>query len=696
MKKLWILGLALCCSAWAGAQSREVLLNNPMTSWRLGEPGTGTHPPLKAVGSVETGQPAEGIGAVPGAKIARLKDAYFDAGLTQLQAQGNAITVYLRVRDPKGTWGTALFAKRGGHEMVQFNLFSVDLPGTPGQDIGFELHTETGFVMVSFPVSAIDPTAWHDLAGIYDGKRVRLLCDGKVMAQQAWRGGNITQNSEPVLIGGETEHGKPLRFFTGEMEEAAVWPSALSDAELALVMRKEAIVPGPEIVERYPSPIHYRPAAGRLADTIPFYWKGDYHIFYLRALDKVPWEHIVSKDLVHWQELPTALRSDGAKDGPDGLHMFTGSVSEHDGTFHIWYTGWNPENKEGRERISHATSPDLTTWTKHPEDGFFGDGVHYDNSDFRDPFVFWNEAEKKFWMVVCARDAKSKHPVQGVLKSDDDVHWTQSEPLKLDPPLGEGTPECPDVFKIGDTWHLIHSPSAGTTDMRYAAEVGGPYKVAETGSIDTPILYAAKRMFDGKRHVITGWIRDLGGEHDGGDMQWGGDQSAPREVYAGPNGMLHFKPVPEAVAVFDKTASALEKPVSLEGGKDPLRLDTPDNYMLDCNVKMDTEAELDLHLRQGDNKDSGYHLVLRPAKHEAEINGAKFKYPRPVTIDAAQPVKIQAFVQGSIIECFINDAYAFSCRAYDFRKGAVSMAVSGGNATVQQCSVRVPSKESGV
>jgi sucrose-6-phosphate hydrolase SacC (GH32 family) len=461
-------------------------------------------------------------------------------------------------------------------------------------------------------------------------------------------------------------------------------------------MRKDAIVPGPKIVERYPSPIHYRPAAGRLADTIPFFWKGDYHIFYLRALDKVPWEHIVSRDLVHWQELPTALRSDGAKDGPDGLHMFTGSVSEHDGTFHIWYTGWNPENKAGRERISHATSPDLLTWTKHPEDGFFGDGVHYDNSDFRDPFVFWNDAEKKLWMVVCARDAKTKHPVQGVLTSDDDAHWTQSEPLKLDPPLGEGTPECPDVFQVGDTWHLIHSPSAGTTDMRYAAEVGGPYKVPETGSIDTPILYAAKRMFDGKRHVITGWIRDLGGERDGGDMQWGGDQSVPREVYAGPNGMLYFKPVPEALAVFDKTVSALEKPAALMDGKQPMPflLQTPDNYLLECIVKMDAEAVLHLNMRSGEKKDSGYHLVLRPEKREAEIYGAKFKYSRTATIDTSQPVKIQAFVLGSIIECFINDAYAFSCRAYDWRKGPGAIAVSGGNATVESCMIRVPSKES--
>ncbi len=691
MKKFLVLSLVLS-AAWAVADDRNDVLGTASGWWQLGSAAVKAGPALKTVGSIDAGLLEEGGGALPDAKAARLKDAYFDAG-ADLASKGSAITVYLRVRDPKGTWGNALFTKRGSHEIVHFNLFSVDLPGTPGQDIGFELHTETGFCMVSFPVSALAPTAWHDLVGMYDGKRVQLLCDGRVMAQQPWRGGDITQNNEPVLIGAETDHGNIVRLFTGEMEEAALWPRALGDAELAQVMRTASIVPGPEMVERYASPIHYRPAAGRLADTIPFFWKGDYHIFYLRALDKVPWEHIVSQDLVHWQELPTALRSDGAKDGPDGLHMFTGSVSEHQGSFHIWYTGWNPENKEGREKISHATSPDLVTWTKHPEDGFFGDGVHYDNSDFRDPYVFWNAAEKKLWMVVCARDAKTKHPVQGLLKSDDDVHWTQCEPLKLDPPLGEGTPECPDLFKIGDTWHLIHSPSAGTTDMRYAAEVGGPYKVAETGAIDTPILYAAKRMFDGKRHLISGWIRDLGGEHDGGDMQWGGDQSVPREVYDGPNGMLYFKPVPEAVAVFDTTVATLNS--SVTNGENVLKSATPDNYLLECSVKLGAGTVLDLHMRQGGTAEAGYHLILRPEKHEAEIGGAKFKYARPVSIDTAQPIKIQAFVQGSIIECFINDAYAFSCRAYDWRKGDMTLSISHGNSAVERCEVKVPSKENG-
>jgi len=688
--------VALCAvlvsasSMEAAADGRETVLKAALAHWTLGDGGKSAARPLTQKGKIDLGVAAQGDGAVAGGTVARLREAYFDAG-KDLNVSGQAITVYLRARDPRGEWSYGLFSKRGGHQIVNFNLFSVDLPGTPGPDIGFEIHTDQGFVMASFPVSAINPTAWHDLAGRYDGKAIEVICDGKVMAKRAWRGGNLTQNEEPVLIGAETDNSNVVRLFTGEMEEAALWANALNDEDMAALMREEKIMPDPSYVEPYASPIHYRPAVGRLADTIPFFWKGEYHVFYLRALDKVPWEHLVTADLIHWKELPTALRSDGAPDGPDGLHMFTGSVTEHEGTFHIFYTGWNPANSEGREKVMHATSPDLITWTKHPEHGFFGDGVHYQNSDFRDPYVFWNDAERMFWMVLCARDAKTGKPVQGLARSKDLVRWEQTDPLVFEPPLGEGTPECPDLFKIGGTYYLIDSPSAGTTDMRYAKDIRGPYRIPETPSIDSPILYAAKRMFDGKRHIITGWIRDLTGERDGGGFEWGGDQSVPREVYAGPNGLLCFRPAPEAVAVFKHTVFARSEPIQLEVGGEPTwRTDVPDNYLFGCQARLDPNAEFTVAMRQQEGAESGYRLTIRPSRNEAEISGKAFKYARPISVDLSKPVQIEAFVQGSIIECFINDAYPFSCRAYDHRSGKLVLSTAGGAVQVLGLSVRTP------
>jgi hypothetical protein len=304
-----LLFMSLVSSAFG--QERNALFDTAQRHWLLGEDNSTANHPLTAHGRIEWNVKAEGGGA--NAIVAKLEDAFFNAG-TSPNLSGDQCTVYLRASDPRGQWGTALLAKRGGHDTINFNLYS--LPGT----IGFEIHTDIGgFVGVTFPLSDIVPTAWHDFVGRYDGKTVELFCDGKVMARTRWPGGMLTQNQEPLLIGAETDAGRTVRPFTGEMEEAAIWSRALSNKELATLMRKDKIIKPSEPPPPYASPIHFRPKVGVLADTIPFFWKGEYHIFYLHGpMAKVPWEHVVSADLVHWQELPTALRPDGDASGPDG------------------------------------------------------------------------------------------------------------------------------------------------------------------------------------------------------------------------------------------------------------------------------------------------------------------------------------------------------------------------------------------
>lgn len=219
--------------------ARENLLANAALAWQLGERLDAHQPPFKIVGKITPGQTAEGSGARSNSKVARLEGAYFDLEKDLNQPKlwnvpGNALTVYLRARIPDGSWNSALIAKRGNHDVVNFCMFSTDLRETPGPDIGFEVHTEKGFVAVSFPVSKVEATGWLDLVGRYDGKTIALLCDGQVMAEKPWSGA-LTENNEPILVGAESYDGVPKRFFTGEMEEAAIWSRALTDDEVRVL-----------------------------------------------------------------------------------------------------------------------------------------------------------------------------------------------------------------------------------------------------------------------------------------------------------------------------------------------------------------------------------------------------------------------------------------------------------------------------
>jgi sucrose-6-phosphate hydrolase SacC (GH32 family) len=510
----------------------------------------------------------------------------------------------------------------------------------------------------------------------------------------------LTADQIKALGAGEPSDPKPLawwNFRDGIQDQMGAFPygkliggAHIVNGGLALTGEYGGFIAHSyETPPPYESPIHFRPAIGALADTIPIFSKGMYHVFYLHAgIAGTPWEHIVSKDLIHWKELPTALMPDkDDPDGPDGGNMFTGGVIEHEGTYHIFYTGHNPRNPNGMELICHATSPDGITWTKHPKEVFGADGVHYlPKSDFRDPYVFWNAKDKCFRMLLCTREAGDGKPVVGVAQSKDLINWRQIEPLTMDPPLNAGTPECPDVFQSGKTWYLLFSPCAGTTDIRYAKDLNGPWRQSSTVSIDTSILYAAKRMYDGKRHILVGWIRDLSGDRDNGDEMWGGDMCLPREAYEGANGQLYFKPVKEVVALFNGIQQKMKLTVR---PSENVTMDAPDNYMLDCRVKLPPHAEFTIAFRMQHNDANAYFLTLSPGRNWAEISGEGFSSGRSCFMDTSKPVKIQAFLQGTILECFINDQYAFSRRAYDLPHGKIGLSAVGGAAEVESLDVRL-------
>jgi beta-fructofuranosidase len=663
----------------------------------------------------------------------------------------------LRLRDKTlVAWVTvAEHAQRGGSVLTLIDpqerfdaiVFGEITPGKwmPGSDFFRRTPHDQG----AWPTETAGPSTLVRMALVHEGARGRLYRDGALLTEYDAKPPQEFGDDVAVVIGLRHmfDEGLGNNYFHGTVTEARLYDRALGAATIQQLAPGTSAGPAPygqwvfrdgkavETTGRFPylalhggakveggrlvldgvdgclvsrrvvppkpyaSPIHFRPKVGRLADTIPFFHDGKYHVFYLRAIEKVPWEHIVSTDLVHWTELPTALKSNGPPDGPDGQHMFTGCVVERAGSFHIFYVGWNPRNPAGIEFIRHATSPDLVTWTKHPDFLFGPDGKTYSSArqrDFRDPYVWWNASAHCYWMVICTGGKT------GVATSPDLEHWTLQPPLDSDC-TGMGTPECPDYFQIGDVHYLIMSPTAtSSTYARYAPALRGPYRDPVSPVVDTRILYAAKRMFDGKRHVLVGWIRDLGGNRDGGPEQWGGDMCVPRELSPGPDGQLRSRPVPEAVALFQHKALSLadHPPVStpgwsyegpvLEGAESSslLRFDAPDNYLLQARLELDPQAAFTLAFRVPAAADTGYRLTIARGGNEAEIAGPGFRYARRVKLDTTRPITVTAFVQGSIIECFLDDTYAFSCRAYSWSHGALGLAVKGGKAQVLELTVK--------
>jgi beta-fructofuranosidase len=296
-----------------------------------------------------------------------------------------------------------------------------------------------------------------------------------------------------------------------------------------------------------------------VGDVIPFYDDGTYHLFCLTPPDgslyfperlKTTWRHLRSADLVHWEQLPDALVPGG--DGePDRDGAWTGSVIRAGGQFHIFYTGHTLEG-ERPQSVCHATSGDGISWVKDPLNPIsLPDVARFEGKDWRDPFVFWNQHEQCYWMLLSTRSGAHPAVSRGVVAlqtSADLVTWTEAEELY-------GTflthcPECPEIFRLGDRWILGYSRFTDRrgTVYRVADDPRGPWHHFGTEGPDGMNWYAAKSLTDSTgRRIAFGWVPDRNPEPSAttGSWLWGGDLAVPRELILDSAGQLAIRPVAE-------------------------------------------------------------------------------------------------------------------------------------------------------
>ena len=479
---------------------------------------------------------------------------------------------------------------------------------------------------------------------------------------------------------------------------------------------------GPEIeANKASSIIHYRPKGPeKSGDPILFYWRGQYHVFYMRAgQTAAPWGHIVSGDLVHWKELPDAIKPGKLTEDPDHEGCWTGSVIEHNGTYHIFYTGKNLKDPKGDQKVMHATSIDLIRWTKHPKHTIYADGkiywskpvngpvddvLNYHHQAFRDPEVFWNEEEGKWWMLLHAAKAEKPQPVFGLYSSDDLTNWTPQQPLHRFANLGVSG-DCPHIFQMDNRWYIISADHHYTS----ADKPSGPY-FSEFLPYGCGTFAVPKGLFDGERRIIMGWIHDLKDDQDDGDTQWGGTLTMAREIYAGVDGELYQRPPAEIIDFFDSTVLDLTLEPDLRlvyntwkydsgallgyaNGAQPVRcgFDVPASYMLKCRVEIGADTVLTIGMRQQPNDPrSGYKLTIRGK--EIELASSYRSHKRICDLNYSDPLEVRVFVLGDIIECFVNDAYGSTMRVCDYTDGQLSLEVAQGDAKIKELTANISSE----
>ncbi len=214
------------------------------------------------------------------------------------------------------------------------------------------------------------------------------------------------------------------------------------------------------------------------------YYKGEYHLFFqyypnATVWGPMHWGHAVSKDLIHWEELPIALYPDSI-----GL-IFSGSIvidslntsnlkSGSEAPLIAIFTYHNLE-KEKHDSLNCQTqgmaySNDRgRTWKKYSANPILKNGI---NKDFRDPHVFWYAPNEKWVMTLAVANHVEFYA------STDLKTWNKTGEFGINEGSHGGVWECPNLIKMriegtkNEKWVLIQSigrggPTDGGSAIQY-------------------------------------------------------------------------------------------------------------------------------------------------------------------------------------------------------------------------------------
>ncbi|HMS56094.1 MAG TPA: glycoside hydrolase family 32 protein [Fimbriimonadaceae bacterium] len=204
------------------------------------------------------------------------------------------------------------------------------------------------------------------------------------------------------------------------------------------------LMQSPDYQEPLRPQFHFTAKRGWLNDPNGLvYAKGEYHLFFQHNpfgtnWGNMTWGHAVSKDLVHWKQLPNAIEPD------DRGTIYSGSaVTDPSNTSGLeadliaLYTsaGGNNDASKGKPFTqSLAFSRDNgRTWTKHPRPI-----IGHIEAENRDPKVDWHEPTKHWIMALYLnRDDFA------IFRSRNLVDWQETQRVSF-----PGSNECPDFFEM--------------------------------------------------------------------------------------------------------------------------------------------------------------------------------------------------------------------------------------------------------
>lgn len=520
---------------------------------------------------------------------------------------------------------------------------------------------------------------WNNVTMTFDkaGNAVTLYLNGTSIGSKKTNRCALLHSTTDFMIGKGATDVKSGPFlintFCGAIDDIAIYNS--SDVPNAYTPQTAVFnYPASRYTENIWRPqFHGIPSGSWTNETHGMtYSNGRYHVFFQKNangpyMSRLHWGHISSENLYEWTEEPIAIYPG---ESFDIKGCWSGCVYEDGGNVYALYTA--VDNEKARIVQAKALDSDLIKWG---EKKVVIDGRPSGLSDdFRDPYFF--EANGQKYIIV----GTSKNGMGAcTLHKFQNGSWTNDGAIFFQG--GSATQhgtfwEMPNVTPMGNGKYLFTCTPLGTsvgvrtlcwvgtigTDGTFTPDAIG-MQYLEMGGISrdgygllSPTIYQK----DGKT-LLLGIVPDKLADTENYKMGWAHNYSLPRELSVDANGQLVQKPYSGLTSMrSDETVSIDETLLgtkALVSGRQIELLGEFTPTSGTCGFRFLDNASLTY-----DVPSKSLTLDVSNLQRVANDNGS---YNGVYTTNVPETLRtLHVFLDGSILDIFVNDRWAYSVRVF--------------------------------
>ncbi|WP_276502793.1 glycoside hydrolase family 32 protein [Terrimonas pollutisoli] len=458
--------------------------------------------------------------------------------------------------------------------------------------------------------------------------------------------------------------------------------------------------------DKYRPIYHFINPEGNLNDPNGLcYWKGNWHLFYQAYPPedtRQHWGHAVSKDLIHWRDLPYAIYPN-----PE-YQCFSGATLVEENRVIAMYHGTRVGNM-----VAIAEDSLLLNWRK-----VSGNAVIPLNSPVGLPYsVFDPCIWKKNGVYYSLSAGRSTNGIEGkswradyLFRSTDLIHWDYLKEFvegdRFTLPGDDGA--CPYFWPIGNRYILnFFSHMSGgqyllgdydTIQDKFKATAHGKFNF---GAAIPSGVHAPSATPDGKGGVIILFNMNSGKPTSG----WNQVMTLPRRLTLAGKDTIMMEPTGdiESLRFNHHHVRATNLPANkevvfkdIQGNAMEIiaEIDPKDAPMIELNVLRSPKKEE--YTRITFFKTRGYHQgrpyeVPRPKDWRYSYNSiisletsnssilpdvlSRAPETAPVMINPGEKLKLRIFIDKSIVEVFVNNKQCVAARVYPGRDDSIGLSV---------------------